>query len=62
MSDEELIFDVQKGPNRTLLQRPPIAPDEVYNTMIRCWKHSSTKRPDFESIYKELLEFDKTFH
>ena len=62
MSDEELIFDVQKGPNRTLLQRPPISPDEVYNTMTRCWRHSSTARPDFESIYKELLEFDKTVH
>ena len=62
MSDEELIFDVQKGPNRTLLQRPPIAPDEVYSVMTRCWRHTSAQRPDFESLYKQLLEFDKTLY
>jgi len=59
MTDEELIFDVQKGPNRTPLKRPSIATNEAYNTMTRCWRHDSTLRPDFESIYKQLLEYNK---
>ena len=62
INDKELVLDVQKGPNRTLLKRPPIAPNEVYNTMTRCWRHNSTQRPDFESIYKQLLECDKMIH
>ena len=62
MSDKELILDVQKGQNRTLLKRPPIAPIEVYNAMTRCWRHNSAQRSDFESIYKQLLEYDKTIH
>ena len=59
MSDEELLFDVQKGQNRTLLQKPPIAPDEIYGVMIACWRHDSTQRPDFKSIYMQLLKNDK---
>jgi len=59
MSDKELVLDVQKGPNRTPLKRPPIA---VYDTMTRCWRHDLTQRPDFESIYKQLLEYNKTIH
>ncbi|XP_065917197.1 discoidin domain-containing receptor 2-like isoform X2 [Dysidea avara] len=62
MNDEDLILDVQKGPNRTLLQRPLIATDEIYNTMTRCWRHNSTQRPDFKSIYKQLLEHKKPIH
>ena len=62
MTDEELIFDVQKGPNRTLLKRPPIATNDVYNTMTRCWRHDSTQRPDFKSIHEQLLECKKAIH
>ncbi|XP_065917190.1 uncharacterized protein [Dysidea avara] len=57
MNDEALIFDVQKGANRTLLKRPSIAPDEVYNAMKRCWIHNPVERIGFESVYDMLLDY-----
>ena len=57
MSDEQLIIDVQKGRNRTLLKRPPGTPNEVYYVMADCWLYDSKKRPDFESVYNQLLDF-----
>ena len=57
MSDEQLIIDVQKGCNRTLLKRPPGTPNEVYYVMADCWLYNSKKRPDFESVYNQLLNF-----
>ncbi|XP_065917188.1 class II receptor tyrosine kinase-like isoform X2 [Dysidea avara] len=59
MNNEALMFDVQKEANRTLLKRPPIAPDEVYNTMKRCWIHDPVERIDFESVYDMLLDHYK---
>ena len=58
MTDEQLIIDVQKG-HRVLLKRPPHIPDEVYNVMVNCWIYHPTQRPDFESLYDQLLKHYK---
>jgi len=57
MTHEELVHDVQKGFNRTLLKRPQIAPDEVHNTMKECWTHDPIHRPDFELVYNQLFTY-----
>ena len=56
MTDEQLIIDVQKGRNRTLLKRPRSIPDEVYYAMADCWLYDSKKRPDFELVYDQLFD------
>ena len=55
MTDEQLITDVQKG-RRVLLKQPPDTPDKVYDVMVNCWIYNPTQRPDFESLYDQLLE------
>ena len=57
MSDEVLLQDVQKECKRTLLKRPPIAPDEAYSIMKQCWTYNPSQRPDFDLIYEQLLTF-----
>ncbi|XP_065917739.1 class II receptor tyrosine kinase-like isoform X2 [Dysidea avara] len=57
MTHEELVRDVRKGPNRILLRRPSIAPDEVHNTMKQCWNYDPNQRPDFESVYDQLFAY-----
>ena len=55
MTDEQLITDVQTYVARCFLKRPPHIPDEVYNVMVNCWIYHPTQRPDFESLYDQLL-------
>ena len=57
MSDEVLLQDVQKECKRTLLKRPPIAPDEAYSIMKQCWIYNPSQRPDFDLIYEQLFTF-----
>lgn len=55
MSDEEMIHDATKGKTRTLLERPEICPQDVYDLMLRCWVHEPSVRADFEEIYSRLF-------
>ena len=59
MTHDQLVRDVQKGPKRTLLHRPPIITEEVYSTMKQCWAHDPIHRPEFESIYNQLFSIYK---
>lgn len=55
MSNEEVISNATKGPNRSLLEKPSICPDEVFDVMKRCWVHEPSMRADFEEIYSRLF-------
>lgn len=55
MTDEEYITDAIKGVNRTLLAKPDICPNEIYDVMQRCWVHEPSMRADFEEIYSRLF-------
>jgi len=57
MADEALLQDVQKEHKRTLLKRPPIAPDEAYSVMKQCWTYDSSQRPNFDTLYEQLFTF-----
>ena len=57
MTDEQLVNDVQKGGKRILLERPPYIPDKVHDIMLQCWMHNPTQRPDFGSVYNQLLDY-----
>ena len=56
-SDEDLVYSVQKQQERTHLKRPPLAPDEVYNTMQKCRMYDENQRPNFDAIYDQLFNY-----
>ena len=55
MSDEEVIADAIRGPDRLILERPPNCPQDVYEIMLRCWVHEPSMRADFGEIYSRLF-------
>lgn len=55
MSDEEIIADAIRGPDRMILSKPPDCPQEVYDIMLRCWVHEPSMRADFGEIYSRLF-------
>ena len=54
MTDEEVIADAIRGPDRKLLSRPDLCPQEVYDIMQRCWVHDPLARANFGEIYSRL--------
>lgn len=54
MTDEEVIQDAIRGPNRKLLPQPDICPNDVYDVMLRCWVSSPSMRADFGEVYSRL--------
>lgn len=54
LTDEEVIQDAIRGPNRKLLTRPEACPLEVYDVMLRCWVNEPVMRADFGEIYSRL--------
>ena len=57
ISDEDLVYSAQKQQERTHLKRPTLAPDEVFNTMEKCWAYDTSQRPDFEVVYDQLFNY-----
>lgn len=55
MTDQEVIDDAIKGPDRMLLPRPDCCPVEVYEVMKRCWVDNPAERTKFNEVYS-LLE------
>lgn len=55
MSDEEVIADAIRGPDRLVLERPRTCPQDVYDIMVRCWVHEPSMRADFGEIYSRLF-------
>ena len=55
MTDEEVIADAIRGPDRKLLPRPDLCPDDVYDIMQRCWVPEPAMRADFGEIYSRLF-------
>ncbi len=47
MTDEEVIADAIRGPDRALPARQENCPQEVYDIMLRCWVHEPSMRADF---------------
>ena len=57
MSDQEVIDDAIKGPDRMLLGRPDSCPLEVYKLMKRCWRNDPDKRVGFKDVHSMLVLF-----
>ena len=58
MTDEQLIMSVQRGDTGILPNRPPHIPDKVYDdVMAKCWTYNPTERPDFGTVYNQLLDY-----
>ena len=55
LTDEEVIADAIRGPDRHLLPIPSTCPQEVYEIMQRCWVNEPSMRADFGEIYSRLF-------
>ena len=56
MTDEEVIADAIRGPDRKLLPRPDLCPQKVYDVMLRCWTHDPLMRWPFNIIHSHLCK------
>ena len=56
LSDQQLVRDALRGPNRTLLTCPNDCPQNVFDIMKLCWAHDASKRATFEDLCLELQE------
>ena len=54
MTDQEVIDDAIKGPDRQLLTRPEHCPPEVFDVMLGCWVDDPEKRVNFENVHSSL--------
>ena len=55
MTDEEVIADAIRGPDRKVLDMPKACTQDVYEIMLRCWVHEPSMRADFGEIYSRLF-------
>ena len=55
MSDQEVIDDAIKGPDRLLPARPNACPAEVYEVMKQCWIDDPDIRTGFKGAHASLL-------
>lgn len=55
MTDEEVIADAIRGPDRKIPEIPEACPRDVYEIMLRCWVHEPSMRADFGEIYSRLF-------
>ena len=55
MTDEEVIADAIRGPDRKIPEKPQACPRDVYDIMLRCWVHEPSMRADFGEIYSRLF-------
>ena len=55
MTDQEVIDDAIKGPDRLLLAKPEYCPPEVYQVMKQCWIDDPDERSRFRDAHS-LLE------
>lgn len=55
MTDQEVIDDAIKGPDRMLLPQPDCCPLEVYEVMKMCWVDDPAERARFSDVHS-LLE------
>ena len=55
LTDEEVIADAIRGPDRKILPRPTTCLLEVYEIMQRCWVNEPSMRADFGEIYSRLF-------
>ena len=54
LQDMEVVEDVIKGPDRTLLEQPAKCPQDVYDVMKACWVYDPAQRPTFDELYDML--------
>ena len=54
MTDQEVIDDAIKGPDRQLLMRPEHCPPEVFDVMVGCWVDDPDKRVNFDDVHSSL--------
>ena len=57
LSDQEMINDAIKGPDRSVLEQPGICPDDIYYIMKGCWRHEPSERAKFSLLCDQLNEY-----
>ena len=55
-TDQEMIDDAVKGPNRKIPDQPEICPSNVYNIIKSCLQHEPSERATFSALHDQLKE------
>jgi hypothetical protein len=54
LTDQEVIDDAIKGPDRQLLTIPEHCPSEAFDVMVGCWVDDPERRSTFEEVHSSL--------
>jgi len=54
LSNQQVICDAVRGPDRQLLPKPENCPPEVYEIILRCWVYEPRDRATFEEVCQSL--------
>ena len=54
LSNQQVICDAVRGPDRKLLPKPEKCPPEVYEIMLSCWVYEPRDRASFEEVFQSL--------
>ena len=57
MTNQQLVDDIDKGPNRCLPKKPDICPDDIYTIMKSCWHHEPSQRAKFTILCDQLHDY-----
>ena len=57
-TDQEMIDDAVKGPNRKIPEQPEICPSDVYDIMTSCLRHEPSERATFSVLHDQLKACD----
>ena len=57
LTNQQLVDDIDKGPNRRIPIKPAICPDDIYAIMKSCWHHESSQRAKFTVLCDQLHEY-----
>ena len=62
LSNQQVICDAVRGPDRQLLPKPEHCPPEVYEVMLRCWVYEPMERASFEDVCRCLARIHTNQH
>ena len=62
LSNQQVICDAVRGPDRQLLPKPEHCPPGVYEVMLRCWVYEPNERASFEDVCRYLAKVHTNQH
>ena len=57
LTDQQVVDDAVKGPNRRIPEQPEICPNEIYKIMKDCWQHEPSQRTTFTILCDQTSNY-----